>query len=250
MEAALLDARVGTLDAIVATALADLAGWLDTVGDVRDPEAVTTDLRGVAPAVVLGYGEMAGVAAADWYAEVRPTGARPFTPAPVVPDGLTEHVDRLVSWAAGPLFTAGDTGAMFERLAGGVQRFVAEHDRETVMVAAQRDPVAIGWQRRASASACAFCAYMAVVSPDEAGEDARHFHAHCHCQSVPLFSREDDLAQPERDRYEADAERAREVLMRRRREVGYDRLPRSRRPKELALTTRNILAVMREQGYR
>lgn len=251
MEAALLDARVDGLESVVATALGDLAGWLDTLGEDVPPEVVLELLRQVSPAVVQSYGDVAATLAADWYMRVRPEGAGRFTAAPTAPASIERQVDDLVSWAARPLIVEGDRAAAFSLLAGGVQRLVAAHDRETVTAAATADPAATAWVRRTSADACAFCAYMAVaMDPARDREDVHKYHDRCRCVPVPLFSADDDVMQPRRDDYQGAVDEARRRLVERRESVGYDQIRRGRRPKELALTTRNILAGMREQGYR
>ena len=251
MEQAQLDERARNLDAVVATALGDLRGWYETILE-DSPERVAAGFRDALPATVVAYGDVAATLAADWYATARPT-ARGWEPVPQEPEGLADEIQRSLGFAIAHLFAenANPAERAWDIAAGKVQLLVAGHDRATVEWNAERDPLAGAWRRVARADACAFCSYLATVV-DSGKEDAasKKYHDHCHCQPVPMWKDESLPEGEDRERRQRDIDAARQALLAERQRVGYDRMPRSRRPRELALTTKNILARMREQGYR
>jgi len=71
VDLAQLDQRANTLDSITTLATADVAGYFATIQNEAAPR-IAAQLRDAVPAVVNAYGEIAGIAAADWYESVRP----------------------------------------------------------------------------------------------------------------------------------------------------------------------------------
>ena len=160
MRAADLEYRRATLDLVVNAAQEDLGGlWRSLLNDPVERAAM--GLREAVPAVAEAYGQAAAGNAVVWYEDVRPAGAGAFRPEVYEPESLSEAAGR-TTWAVTPLFS-GDVAGAWTRLAGTVQKLVMDHDRVTVEENVTRDPAAFGWRRRASADACAYCAYMAVV---------------------------------------------------------------------------------------
>lgn len=192
MQAADLAYRRATLDVTVRAAREDLGGlWRSLLSD--PVERAAAGLREAVPAVASAYGRAAGENAAIWYEDVRPASAPTFRPTPVVPASMAD-VAGLTTWAVTPLFS-GDAAGAWSRLAGLVQKAVTDHDRETVVANAERDPATSKragrfWVRAASADACAFCAYMAVMTEGAVGwvESRKKFHPNCRCIPVPSFT--------------------------------------------------------------
>ncbi len=141
------------------------------------------------PTLVELYGSAAATLAADWYDDLREQaevkGRFRAIPA-VLPD--RGRTDALARWGVSPLFQAEPDMAAAETLVGGgLQRVVANADRETVTASSVADPQARGWQR-VGAGGCDFCRMLlgrgAVYS--EASADFES-HDHCRCSAVPAF---------------------------------------------------------------
>ncbi len=244
MRAADLEYRRATLDMVVVAAQEDLGGlWRSLLTD--DVERAAMGLREAVPAVVEVYGQTAAGNAAVWYEDVRPAGAGTFRPEPYVPASLSEAVGR-TTWAVTPLFS-GDAEGAWTRLAGTVQKIVMDHDRVTVEENVTKDPAAFGWRRRASADACAYCAYMAVVLDQPDYETAaKKYHDDCNCEPVMAFHGDTIPAQPNEGPWLATFEKAREAIAEERvRLPGWNTMRRGARIKnypEYQLNTKNILA--------
>lgn len=155
-----------------------------------DAIAVRDALVEILPPLVAMYGQAAATLAADYYDELRAAevGGR-FTSIPAeLPDiGRTE---ALAGWSVGPLFGADPTPATALTLvAGGLQRIVANADRQTVTASSIADPRARGWQRVGSGASCDFCEMLlgrgSVYS--EASADFET-HDHCNCAAEPVFA--------------------------------------------------------------
>jgi len=170
-------------------------------------------LRDILPELVRLYGAAAATLAADWYEDLRDEVGVPgsFTAIPAeLPD--TSRTDALARWAVGALYaTTPDFQRALTAASGGLQRVIADADRQTVMLTSVEDPGAKGWQRE-GAGGCAFCQMLigrgAVYS--EASADFGS-HDHCNCTAVPAF---DGEPKPVReytptDRNITDADRAR-----------------------------------------
>lgn len=239
MEQSQLDARRAGLFDTTTTATADLVGYYQTIQN-ESPDAVAAQLRAAAPAVVAEYGEIAGTMAADWYEQTRPvTGFLATTATPSIADALP----GMLGWALQPLFA--DTGSdALTRLVGGVQRLVALFDRSTIDLNATRDPLAGTSKRLATSSACAFCIYMAVATDAEHG----HYHDHCNCLPAPEW-KGDALPSPP-EAWQNAYESAYHAISRGQTEIpdwySMKRKERGAKYPELQLTTKNIVARMRE----
>ncbi|HLR97049.1 MAG TPA: hypothetical protein VK053_21185 [Jiangellaceae bacterium] len=242
--AADLQRRSATLEIIVGAAQEDVGGlWRSLLTD--DAERAAAGLRRALPEVVEQYGSMAADNAVIWYEDVRPAGARSYRARKFTPSSLAT-AEGLATWAATPLFS-GDVGGAVSRVLGTTQKLVTDHDRETIEQNATRDPIGQGWRRRASADACAYCAYMAVVLDQPNYETAaRKYHDNCRCVPVPDLRGDSLPEQPNGDEWRGVFDQARADILRERRELpGWSSLRRSgrsRRYPEYQLTTKNILA--------
>lgn len=248
MRAADLDYRSATLEAVVVAAQEDLGGlWRSLLNDPVERAAM--GLREAVPAVAEVYGQAAAGNAAVWYEDVRPPGARTYRARPFVPASLAE-VEGLTTWAATPLFS-NDQAAAWERVAGLLQKAITDHDRATVEENVGRDPIGKGWRRRASADACAFCAYMAVAvgnlrGPLDEAEASEAYHDHCNCVPVPVLDGDTLPEQPNGDAWLDVFQKAYDVVYEEQR-AAYRQWTGKRRKflrenPDLTLTTKNILA--------
>lgn len=244
MEAADLAYRSARLDVVVRQAQEDLGGaWKSLLSD--PVERAAAGMREALPAVVEEYGALAADNAAIWYEDMRPASAAKYTPKAFAPKSLTDATG-LTTWGVTPLFQD-DPATAWERLAGTVQRLVADHDRTTVEENITRDPAGFGWRRRASADACAYCAYMAVVLDQPNYETAsKKYHDNCRCVPVMAFQGETIPEQPNGAEWEAvfnDAYAAvsRDQWAARRRSPGMRERDFFKKHPNLSLTTKNIL---------
>lgn len=212
-----VDRLVAVNRRLVGMAKADLRALIDSL-DLSRPELVRDLLLEVVPALVREYGELAAVAAAEWFEETRAMqqgGYFRATVASLVDDAA---VAGSVRWAAGDLFTDDAMGA-FSKIEGAMQRHISYSSRETVRRNVVEDPAKPRFGRvPAGPSTCAFCAMLAsrgfvYVSQSTAGED-REFHDDCDCQIVPEW----DAEQHHIEGYDPDALRA--VYERARAEAG------------------------------
>lgn len=151
--------------------------------------AARDGLMDVLPRLTTIYGEAAATLGADWYDDLRDVaGARGrfrAIPAGTAPRGQT---DALARWSVGPLFAAEPNFASALTLvSGGVQRLIANSDRETVRLSSIQDRGARGWAR-AGAGQCAFC-QMLIGRGAVYTEATADFEAHdrCGCVAVPEF---------------------------------------------------------------
>lgn len=157
------------------------------------PEVARDALLRFVPVLTEQYGEVAAVAAADWFDELRaservPGRFRAVMAAPFLP----EFVQQRVRYAARHLFT-GTPEQMLGFLEGAVQKYVLQPGRDTIQRSAVADPQAAGWHRetRASesyASGCDFCRMLAGRGGVYKRATATFAsHSDCHCVAVPSW---------------------------------------------------------------
>lgn len=162
------------------------------------PEACREILLQAVPGLVEKYGQMAAVAALEWYEQLR--AATPGLPAyrATLPPatGLPGEVVRA---SLGGLWETDETRRQVERdkvfnaLNGIVEKMVKQQARDTVAYNARRDPAKPRYARVPSGEkTCAFCMMLAsngftYKSGDSAGGDK--FHENCDCQIVPEFGK-------------------------------------------------------------
>lgn len=157
----------------------------DTADEVRDA------LMDTLPRLVAIYGAAAATLAADWYDERRDElgvdGSFRAIPAALVAD--SGRFEALARWAVEPLYQAApDTVTALAKVSGGVQRLIADADRETVLGSVRHDPQGSGWSRHTDGSACDFCRGIAGRGAVYSAETA-DFSSHdgCGCVAVPEY---------------------------------------------------------------
>lgn len=153
----------------------------------NNPETARDALIIAIPKLVAIYGAAAATVGADWYADLRDAaGVRGrFTPVTAELPG-TDRTDALARWGVGPLFSGEpDHATAKTRLEGGLQRIIANADRETITVSSAEDRRSTGWTRSTSGG-CDFCEELAAI---EWGQKVPDFeaHDHCRCLAVPGF---------------------------------------------------------------
>jgi len=147
-------------------------------------------LLDVLPLLVDLYGSAAATLGADWYDELREQaevrGSFRSIPAELPDRGRT---DALARWGIAPLFAAEpDFTSALSLVTGGLQRIVANADRQSVTASAVADPRARGWERRTTGG-CDFCRMLAGRGAvySEATADFES-HDNCHCLAVPRWT--------------------------------------------------------------
>lgn len=141
-------------------AFADIA---ELLRQIRNGDQAREALMDLLPMLTATYGAAAATLAADWYDDLRDDAdaSGRFTAIPAEP--VMDKTEPLARWAAGPMFTAEpDVTATISRASGGLQRIIADTDRDTIMASVQSDPAPTGYRRSASTSGCAFCKMLAT----------------------------------------------------------------------------------------
>jgi hypothetical protein len=181
-----------TISDIATLAAADASAALVSLSG--EPLArIGAELRQVVPAIADTYGAAAALVSADYYMNQRAAakikGAQAFTPtlkssypvAKTLEGGIGYTLSRI---AATPEVV---TLAGVSALTGNLQRVIAGIDRALIGDNVALDPVAIRYQRLASATACGFCILIAVQAEWQMQEDTGGFHDSCQCVNVPIF---------------------------------------------------------------
>jgi len=170
-------------------ARSELSGFFATL-DLSRPEAVRDALLEVVPILVREYGDLASIAAAEWYEQVHPSSYLALT----VDGADAARVQGAVRYHAGALFSE-DQAKALAGLQGSVQRFVAYSGRQTVARNVALDPLRPRFARVPSGPVtCAFCSLMAsrgfvYVTKETAGL-TDEFHNDCDCQIVAQWDRD------------------------------------------------------------
>jgi hypothetical protein len=210
-DAVLAQQHRGDLQTVTSEALRELAQlWAQLTDD--DPETFRNALAAEMPSLVDFYGSAAATLGADWYEEVRDAERVPGR-FRAVPGGLPDQgrLDSLIGWGTDPIFRpivgheeAGgllvpiygapvvDEETLAQSLAridGGLQRIVANADRDSILGSVTSDPQAVAWRRETAGSACTFCTMLASRGAVYKSERSAGFaaHDHCHCVAVPEF---------------------------------------------------------------
>jgi hypothetical protein len=190
--------------------------------DLANPVEVAEAARDVVPALAVAYSLAGATLAADFYETLRDSaGVAGSFVASLADEVAPERVDALLGWGLEPLFRrdeaesellaeehgvkveprpAPDPNAALSRLSGGLQRIVANADRDTIAANAERDPAGARWARHASADACAFCRLLATrdavyrsqtdaLRVTKASNKKRplgeKYHDDCRCAAIP-----------------------------------------------------------------
>lgn len=156
-------------------------------------EAIRDALLDVVPSLVETYGSASASMGADFYDELRDASgvAGGFRAIPAeIPSRARS--DALVRWGAGALFGPNpDKDAAVARIEGGLQRIVANADRQTTLRSVKSDRQGRGWQR-VTAGGCDFCQMLAKRGGvyTERTADFKS-HDHCHCTAVAVWAGQD-----------------------------------------------------------
>lgn len=181
-----------------------------TLIDPARPNETTQHVVAVAQAFVQQHAQAARALANEHYQATRAaagvvTPFEPFVPTPT-PLPQPEVVEQYVQTALQSLADAKpeDVPATLDgarkNATGMLEKLVADTGRQQLVDNALVDRQARGWAREARPDACWFCAMLAsrgdVYHSAEAagltyedGVPANRYHAHCHCQVVPVFGK-------------------------------------------------------------
>ncbi len=174
----------------MALAQADLRTLFATLDPSR-PEAFRDALVEIVPVLVREYGELAAVAAAEWYEDVSP---RPFLARAADATFPLAGVEQGVRYHAGALFQDNPSAAL-AGLSGALQRYVTYSGRSTVARNVQLDPSRPRFARvPMGAKTCAWCTMLAsrgfvYLTRETAGIVASDYHDDCNCAVTPIFDR-------------------------------------------------------------
>lgn len=240
-----VDGHRAQIAGITTLAENDISGYAASIL-TESPDRVAAQLRAATPAVIETYGGVAATAGALFYETNRPV---PGFTTDLAPSPIIEQVAGAIGWAFAPLFHPEQFDLaeteMVNRLAGVVQKFVANQDRDTIRGAAKRDRTSTGVQTFARAGGCAFCALMSAQSAR-----GGHWHNSCKCVEVPTWA---DAPAPDsevRDAHAAAASGAIKMIEDARyAHPDWQRMaPRHflRAHPEFVLSNKNITRVMRE----
>jgi hypothetical protein len=152
------------------------------------PASARDLLMDALPRLVAIYGAAAATLGADYYDELRDEAEAPgsFT-AIAAETATTGKLDVLARVAVGSLFGATpDPDAALTIASGGLQRHIADADRETVRFSAVQDRAARGWMRVGNGE-CDWCQRFldGEVHYTEGYDFAAHDH--CGCTAEPVF---------------------------------------------------------------
>ena len=192
--------------------------------DVSNPAECRQALLDFLPDLVATYGNVAAVAAVEWWEEQR--AKTPGLPAysPTISDGVpASQVQASTRAIVGPLWL-GEPEKVLGALASATQMWVKYASRDTIARNVAFDPAEPRYARvPRGAKTCAFCAMLAsrgwvYLSEKLAGikGSGNEFHHDCDCEIVPSWDRK----KAHIDGYDPDAmydryQQAREAVMNR-----------------------------------
>ena len=158
----------------------------------NDAEEATGALLVAVPRLIEVYGELSGVAAVDFYDEVRDRpGFRP-TIADPPPTAQVEASER---WAVTPLFRPDpDDGAALARVISIVDRVSVNRGHDTVIQSGEADPARPRFARVPVGDTCAWCRALAsrgAVYITRETADMATSHDRCDCKVSPVFENDD-----------------------------------------------------------
>lgn len=190
---------------VVEMARRDLVAYFASL-DLTDPAAVRDALLEFVPILTTEYGEVAAVAAAEWYEEVRAAqvaGTYRAVPGAVAP---VEAVQGSVRYAAGHLF-GDDPAQALAVISGAIQRHILYAQRDTVARNVKLDPRKPRFARvPMGPKTCAWCSMLAsrgfvYLTRETAGIIRDHYHDDCDCAIVSSWT----AGQSHIDGYDPDA---------------------------------------------
>lgn len=182
---------------MVLLAQRDLTQFLSSLNLAGSPIAVRDALLEFFPELVTVYGDAAALLGADFYDAMRNVPASAATFRAVLDQPVaTAQAQASARWGLGPLFDAGDTQTMTNRLTGSLQRLVLMPGRNSFANSAFRDPVRTSWARVPTGlQTCKWCVKLAsrgaVYGSAESAGEMSHYHDVCDCVPVAIRSEAD-----------------------------------------------------------
>jgi hypothetical protein len=155
---------------------------------VDSPDQARDALLDVLPAIADEYGAAAATLGADYYDELRDAaGARGrFTAIPAEVPGAA-RAEALARWGVSPLYQAEpDFESSLTLVSGGLQRIIANTDRQTVRGSSIQDPGAKGWIRVGHGE-CDWCQQFLDGEVHYVEGYDFNAHDHCLCTADPVF---------------------------------------------------------------
>lgn len=190
-------------------------------GDLRDlwrsldglpADQVRDALMDVLPALGGEYGDAAATLAADYFEAAREAAGASGSFSAVLdepPNGARWRA--LARWGVDPLFAeVPDHQAALARVAGGLQRSVADQHRLTIVKSSIADPQAKGWRRVGVGETCGFCR-MLLDRGHVYTEATATFRSHDHCNCVASPSWDDRVVKVSREPYRQSLKRRSEA---------------------------------------
>jgi hypothetical protein len=182
---ALTQAHRADLQQLTGLAADDLSLIWDSLNAAAGFDGLMDEL----PKLVEMYGSAAATLGADWYDELRVAEevAGSFTAVTAeLPDPGRTYA--LAGWGAAEAVKNPVTALTL--VTGGLQRIIANADRQSVTISAVEDPRSSGWKRVGRGrGGCDWCQMLigrgAVYSEATAQFES---HDHCFCTAVPEFN--------------------------------------------------------------
>lgn len=171
-------------EALTALVAAEFAGQAADLA-VLDPSVAAGLIRDLSAEVAREFGQASSLLAAEWYEDLRPG---PFDA--VLVDADLDRLQTDLGWAMRDLFAEVEDVAKALSLSAEVTDLaVTNAGRGTIIENLRRDPLDARYVRHASATACAFCAMLAIRQAVYRSEDTAGVEAHrsCHCIAVPVW---------------------------------------------------------------
>jgi hypothetical protein len=178
-------------------------------------------IRDVTIGLMNSFGDLASVTALDYYQQLVDAGIGSSTARalakrqldPVYRDWLEKlnkskpvRVEKAVGRSMAK-FSQGKTLEAQVDLSATLGREVTNMFRETMATFAEADPNVSGYQRVASATACAFCAVVAL-NQYTSFQDDDGYHDHCGCSTIPIFRGESSFRPDYYDSFQSEYDSA------------------------------------------
>lgn len=152
-----------------------------------DPEDAIAWLLDVLPGFIASHGELASLAAVDFYDTVRDSDS---FQAELIASPTLEQIEPSARWAVAPLFQeVSDNAGALGRLLTVADQLTINQSHETIFANGNRDPLKPRYARIPVGKTCAWCRMLAsrgAVYRSEATA-MRTSHADCDCKLTPFF---------------------------------------------------------------
>lgn len=205
-------------------------------------------LRDAMPRIADQLTPLAEIVAVDYYDATRiqvGLGLETYRATTIDYDG-SKTLDSGIGYSVARLVQGSDLGSVIGILAGTLQKVITDADRETIADNSNNDPSVTKYVRVPQGDSCAFCLTMAAVAEIQVTEDFNAYHAFCRCTTTPVYVGQETPRLPIYDEIQSQYKDAVSEIEVKRELANYYRIPSKQRPKDLALTTPNILKIVRE----